>query len=64
MDAVKANLGGGKVKICGLIQYVNLFGVAIGYTIAASVNMLAIKRQIVSTRVTSRANVTCQAIDI
>ncbi|KAL8556437.1 hypothetical protein ACS0TY_004038 [Phlomoides rotata] len=40
MDAVKANLGGGKVKICGLIQYVNLFGVAIGYTIAASVSML------------------------
>ncbi|KAH6777052.1 amino acid permease 2 [Perilla frutescens var. hirtella] len=44
MDAVKANLGGKKVKICGLIQYINLFGVAIGYTIAASVSMLAIKR--------------------
>ncbi|KAL7118545.1 hypothetical protein ACP275_02G008900 [Erythranthe tilingii] len=44
MDAVKANLGGVKVKICGLIQYINLFGVAIGYTIAASVSMLAIKR--------------------
>lgn len=32
--------GGKKVKICGWIQYINLFGVAIGYTIAASVSML------------------------
>lgn len=44
MEAVKANLGGRKVKLCGWIQYVNLFGVAIGYTIAASVSMMAIKR--------------------
>lgn len=44
MDAVKANLGGKKVILCGLIQYINLFGVAIGYTIAASVSMMAIKR--------------------
>ncbi|MQL71145.1 hypothetical protein Taro_003466 [Colocasia esculenta] len=44
MDAVRANLGGMKVKICGLIQYLNLFGVAIGYTIAASISMMAIKR--------------------
>ncbi|KAK9287216.1 hypothetical protein L1049_015629 [Liquidambar formosana] len=44
MDAVKANLGGRKVTLCGLIQYLNLFGVAIGYTIAASVSMMAIKR--------------------
>ncbi|XP_031381792.1 amino acid permease 3-like [Punica granatum] len=44
MDAVKANLGGKKVIMCGLIQYINLFGVAIGYTIAASVSMMAIKR--------------------
>ncbi|XP_071935302.1 amino acid permease 2-like isoform X2 [Coffea arabica] len=44
MDAVKATLGGRKVKICGLIPYINLFGVAIGYTIAASVSMMAIKR--------------------
>ncbi|KAK7258031.1 hypothetical protein RIF29_32415 [Crotalaria pallida] len=44
MDAVKTLLGGKKVKLCGLIQYVNLFGVAIGYTIAASVSMMAIKR--------------------
>ncbi|XP_030943765.1 amino acid permease 3-like [Quercus lobata] len=44
MDAVKANLGGRKVMLCGLIQYLNLFGIAIGYTIAASVSMMAIKR--------------------
>ncbi|KAL9357544.1 hypothetical protein Peur_050797 [Populus x canadensis] len=44
MDAVRANLGGVKVKICGFVQYVNLFGVAIGYTIASSISMMAIKR--------------------
>ncbi|CAN6476097.1 unnamed protein product [Victoria cruziana] len=44
MDAVKANLGGIQVQICGWIQYLNLFGVAIGYTIAASISMMAVKR--------------------
>ncbi|KAI9395069.1 hypothetical protein POPTR_005G181600v4 [Populus trichocarpa] len=44
MEAVRANLGGVKVKICGFVQYVNLFGVAIGYTIASSISMMAIKR--------------------
>ncbi|ERN18219.1 hypothetical protein AMTR_s00055p00034230 [Amborella trichopoda] len=44
MDAVRANLGGSKVKLCGAIQYINLLGVAIGYTIAASISMMAIKR--------------------
>ncbi|KAK1296545.1 Amino acid permease 2 [Acorus calamus] len=44
MDAVKSNLGGVKVKICGWIQYLNLLGVAIGYTIASSISMVAIKR--------------------
>ncbi|CAA7405292.1 unnamed protein product [Spirodela intermedia] len=44
MDAVAANLGGMKVKICGWIQYANIFGVAIGYTIAASISMMAIRR--------------------
>lgn len=44
MDAVKSILGGKKVTICGLIQYLNLAGTAIGYTIAASVSMMAIKR--------------------
>lgn len=32
--------GGKKVMLCGLIQYINLFGIAIGYTIAASVSMM------------------------
>ncbi|KAL7246206.1 hypothetical protein ACSBR2_001355 [Camellia fascicularis] len=44
MDAVSSNLGGVKFMICGLIQYLNLFGVAIGYTIASSISMMAIKR--------------------
>ncbi|XP_038698896.1 amino acid permease 3 [Tripterygium wilfordii] len=44
MDAVRSNLGGVKVKICGVAQYLNLFGVAIGYTIASSISMMAIKR--------------------
>ncbi|CAL9046640.1 amino acid permease 4-like [Musa acuminata AAA Group] len=43
-DAVHAYLGGLKVKLCGFIQYANLFGVAIGYTIASSISMMAIKR--------------------
>ncbi|XP_042456787.1 amino acid permease 3-like isoform X3 [Zingiber officinale] len=44
MDAVHAYLGGVKVNLCGLIQYTNLFGVAIGYTIASSISMMAIRR--------------------
>ncbi|XP_057769092.1 amino acid permease 3-like [Salvia miltiorrhiza] len=44
MDAVRSNLGGSKVKLCGTIQYLNIFGVAVGYTIASSISMMAIKR--------------------
>ncbi|XP_002520322.2 amino acid permease 3 isoform X1 [Ricinus communis] len=44
MDAVRSNLGGAKFKICGYVQYVNLIGVAIGYTIASSISMMAVKR--------------------
>ncbi|GAB4844139.1 Amino acid permease 3, variant 2 [Ancistrocladus abbreviatus] len=44
MDAVRSSLGGIQVKICGMLQYVNLFGVAISYAIAASISMMAIKR--------------------
>lgn len=44
MEAVQSHLGGVKVKFCGLVQYLNLFGVAIGYTIAASISMMAIKK--------------------
>nr|XP_009390075.1 PREDICTED: amino acid permease 4-like isoform X2 [Musa acuminata subsp. malaccensis] len=43
-DAVHSYLGGLKVKLCGFIQYANLFGVAVGYTIAASISMMAIRR--------------------
>lgn len=32
--------GGFQVKLCGAIQYLNLFGVAIGYTIASSISMM------------------------
>jgi amino acid permease len=44
MDAVRSNLGGAKVVFCGVIQYANLVGVAIGYTIASSISMKAIRR--------------------
>ncbi|TYH79641.1 hypothetical protein ES332_D03G077700v1 [Gossypium tomentosum] len=40
MDAVRSNLGGFEVKICGWVQYLNLFGVAIAYTIASSISMM------------------------
>lgn len=32
--------GGIQVKLCGIVQYLNLFGVAIGYTIASSISMM------------------------
>ncbi|WOL03575.1 hypothetical protein Cni_G12295 [Canna indica] len=44
MDAVRAYLDGFKVKLCGYLQYLNIVGVAIGYTIAASISMVAVKR--------------------
>ncbi|VAH33629.1 unnamed protein product [Triticum turgidum subsp. durum] len=44
MAAVRATLDESKVKLCGAIQFVNLFGIGIGITIAASVSMLAIKK--------------------
>ncbi|CAI0393219.1 unnamed protein product [Linum tenue] len=44
MDAVKSSLGGQMFKICGTVQYVNLFGIAIGYTIASAISMMAVKR--------------------
>ncbi|CAD6254362.1 unnamed protein product [Miscanthus lutarioriparius] len=43
-EAVHSILGGAKVRLCGVIQYANLVGIAIGYTIAASISMRAIKR--------------------
>ncbi|XP_024976421.1 amino acid permease 6-like [Cynara cardunculus var. scolymus] len=44
MDVVRANLGGKKVQLCGIAQYVNLVGVTIGYTITASISMVAVKK--------------------
>ncbi|KAG9134065.1 hypothetical protein Leryth_004754 [Lithospermum erythrorhizon] len=44
MDVVKANLGGAKYHFCGLAQYSNFVGTTIGYTITASISMVAIKR--------------------
>uniref|UniRef100_A0A0E0J7Q8 Amino acid transporter transmembrane domain-containing protein n=1 Tax=Oryza nivara TaxID=4536 RepID=A0A0E0J7Q8_ORYNI len=44
IGAVRAILGGANAKLCGIIQYANLVGTAIGYTIAASISMQAIKR--------------------
>lgn len=32
--------GGFRVKMCGVVQYVNLFGVAVGYTIASAISMM------------------------
>ncbi|KAI9079745.1 hypothetical protein K1719_038366 [Acacia pycnantha] len=43
-DAVRSILGGVNAKILAIIQYLNLFGIAIGYTIAASISMMSIKR--------------------
>ncbi|KAA8538241.1 hypothetical protein F0562_027936 [Nyssa sinensis] len=44
MDVVRAHLGGMKVQLCGIAQYGNLIGVTIGYTITASISMVAVKR--------------------
>ncbi|KAL8487767.1 hypothetical protein ACS0TY_024187 [Phlomoides rotata] len=35
---------GVKVQLCGVAQYANLVGVTIGYTITASISMVAVKR--------------------
>ncbi|XP_078442199.1 amino acid permease 6-like isoform X1 [Wolffia australiana] len=43
-EAVRANLGGYKVALCGVAQYCYLIGVTIGYTITASISMAAIPR--------------------
>ncbi|KAH9625965.1 hypothetical protein KSS87_022365 [Heliosperma pusillum] len=44
MDVVRSHLGGKKTQLCGIAQYVNLVGVSIGYTITASISMVAVKR--------------------
>ncbi|EOA40327.1 hypothetical protein CARUB_v10009053mg [Capsella rubella] len=42
MDVVRAYLGGRKVQLCGLAQYASLVGITIGYTITASISLVAI----------------------
>ncbi|OAY76621.1 Amino acid permease 1 [Ananas comosus] len=44
IDAVKSNLGRTHFWLCGLCQYVNLFGTAIGYTITASISAAAVHK--------------------
>ncbi|XP_020249495.1 amino acid permease 4-like [Asparagus officinalis] len=44
MDAVKSNLDATKYWLCGICQYVNLFGTAVGYTITASISAQAISK--------------------
>ncbi|CAI9104227.1 OLC1v1002858C2 [Oldenlandia corymbosa var. corymbosa] len=44
MDAVRANLGGMYVPLCGVAQYATLVGATIGYTITGSISMVAVKR--------------------
>ncbi|CAA3021886.1 amino acid permease 6-like [Olea europaea subsp. europaea] len=44
MDVVKSRLGGRKAQLCGLAQYGNLIGITIGYTITASISMVAVLR--------------------
>ncbi|XBI91518.1 amino acid permease 6-like [Triticum dicoccoides] len=43
-QAVRANLGVSKYRLCSLAQYVNLVGVTIGYTITTAISMGAIGR--------------------
>lgn len=44
IDSLKCMAGEGQVKMCGYLQYVNIFGTAIGYTIAAAISMIAVVR--------------------
>ncbi|XP_022754613.1 amino acid permease 6-like isoform X2 [Durio zibethinus] len=44
MEAVKTNLGGIKYNACGFLQYTFLSGMLVGYTITASISMVAIRK--------------------
>ncbi|KAK1286694.1 Amino acid permease 1 [Acorus calamus] len=44
IDAVRSNLGGHKIWLCGVTQYLNIFGIIIGYTITASISLAAIQK--------------------
>ncbi|GLT85476.1 hypothetical protein SLE2022_036660 [Rubroshorea leprosula] len=43
MEAVRSYLGGTKYKACGWVQYIYLSGMIVGYTITASISMVAIR---------------------
>ncbi|XP_035546657.1 amino acid permease 3-like [Juglans regia] len=45
-DAIQSNLDGAKVKICWVIQYLNLLGAASEYTVFASLMMSPVARDI------------------
>uniref|UniRef100_A0A0E0JRS0 Amino acid transporter transmembrane domain-containing protein n=1 Tax=Oryza punctata TaxID=4537 RepID=A0A0E0JRS0_ORYPU len=44
MDAVRSYLSPREVFMCGIAQYVNLWGTMVGYTITATISMVAIRR--------------------
>ncbi|TKY55941.1 Amino acid permease 1 [Spatholobus suberectus] len=44
METVKTNLGGKMHVLCGLVQYSNLSGAAIGYTITTSISVVSIRK--------------------
>ncbi|GLT84948.1 hypothetical protein SLE2022_031550 [Rubroshorea leprosula] len=44
MDAVRSNLGGFKVWLCGWVQYLGLFGIPIACSVESASSMMAIKR--------------------
>nr|XP_010911832.1 amino acid permease 6 [Elaeis guineensis] len=44
MEAVRSYLGPKEVFMCGVAQYVNLWGVMVGYTVTATTSMIAIRR--------------------
>ncbi|CAM6097103.1 unnamed protein product [Calypogeia fissa] len=46
MQAVRTNLGSKHVFMCGLVQYSNLVGTAIGYTVTSALSMVAVQRSI------------------
>ncbi|RWR83424.1 Amino acid transporter [Cinnamomum micranthum f. kanehirae] len=44
MDAVRVNLGRKHTWVCGLLQYLSLYGTCVAYTITTSISMRAIQR--------------------
>ncbi|TKY55942.1 Amino acid permease 8 [Spatholobus suberectus] len=44
MEAVRSNLGGKMHMMCGFVQYSNLIGPAIGYTITTAISVVTIRK--------------------